>query len=41
VDDRLAREIDDRMDGITGTRTLGQIEDENQNTYKEELWTTT
>ena len=41
VDGRVAREIYDRMDGVIGDRISGRIEDENQNTYKEELWTTT
>ena len=41
VDGRVAREIDDWMDGSLEDRISGRIEDENQNIDKEELWTTT
>ena len=41
MDGRVGREIDGQTGGVMEDRAAGKIGDENQDTDKEELWTTT
>jgi len=41
MEDQMARQTDGRRGGVMEDRAAGKIGDENQDTDKEELWTTT